>query len=377
MNALKAAASTGSSRDGCGGFGGPGCFCTDMSSCTCGGRGQYARTSEAEIAGYWTAKANGGDPDGIRAPPGLGPYGKAKAGPTTVVTPQKQSTWFDPIMSTQECFALSQGSQEDRDTTGLSQDMAQLQTNGTATGHVAISVQVLTDFIEQEILQHFDLVQAVQATRREPDALAIVYPRTWKDLSRILKKMAYDPWTQDVWKKLGFAMFEGDTPTKSRILARARTGVMLCRLADKASWSQGCRDQASEACALLEAAGRDCCVELPSCLAARKLHKLDKNVLPLFKELGAKALEHVRSSSEFGEEVVLTQWSDVLQSGAATPELMQQARSLATQLEKGSIAGLEAYAGQSLVAWMPADNNAATRVLGHIKACTAPNKQLA
>ena len=149
---------------------------------------------------------------------------------------------------------------------------------------------------------------------------------------------------------------------------------MLCRLADKASWSQGCRDQASEACALLEAAGRDCCVELPSCLAARKLHKLDKNVLPLFKELGAKALEYVRSSSEFGEEVVLTQWSDVLQSGAATPELMQQARNLATQLEKGSIAGLEAYAGQSLVAWMPADNNAATRVLGHLKACTAPDK---
>ena len=156
-------------------------------------------------------------------PPGLSPYDKEETRSRTAVgTPQKQLYEADAVMHPEDDLAGGSGLTQDLaqlnaddDYTGLTQDMADL--------HVNVPCKWLGNFLEQEILQHIRLVKAVHATRQGVGDVAIVYPESWADLDVILKKLAYSTWDSDAWKRLGFAMYEGDRPTEAKIQARART----------------------------------------------------------------------------------------------------------------------------------------------------------
>jgi len=188
--------------------------------------------------------------------------------------------------------------------------------------------EVWEEFIEAEIGRHMELVQAAQ----DDSAVAVRFPASWLELEVILRKMAYDVRTDDAWRTLGFAFLEGPSPSEQLILARARVGRMLCGLAHKAGWSDGCRAAADAAAARIAAAAAQCDEGLPELLKARR--KL-KPQLPLHKELGPIALALVKKEAPAGEKI-LTQWSDVLATGAADAATLQLSRSFATLAERGN-----------------------------------------
>jgi len=111
----------------------------------------------------------------------------------------------------------------------------------------------------------------------------------------------------------------------------------------------------------LEDASRTCCADLGSILAERKRHKTSR--LALHKELGGRAVQLLRSTSQAGEEVVLTQWSDVLRSGLATAEQAQHDRAIASLMDKGDAKAWDELIGHKVVMRAPEDANAVTRLL--------------
>jgi len=154
----QAAASTDSSGGGGGGLGGPGCYCTDMSSCTCGGRGQQVqlqravapppalvtRTSDAELAAYWAQVA------ALAVTGTDGPRQDAEMAPVRA-EPLSQPAdtlplWAEPLS-------------QPADGTGLSQGVTSLQLDAAASaasfGTVPITLRrdMWEQFLENEVLR--------------------------------------------------------------------------------------------------------------------------------------------------------------------------------------------------------------------------------
>ena len=91
-----------------------------------------------------------------------------------------------------------------------------------------LPLALLREFVSQELLQHFDLVRAVEASTTAGGQVEISYPGSWPDLQRTLVKLAYAPDSPDPWRFLGLAMYEGPVPSSGLLAARAR-----------AAWSWG------------------------------------------------------------------------------------------------------------------------------------------
>ncbi|CAK0840654.1 unnamed protein product, partial [Prorocentrum cordatum] len=229
-----------------------------------------------------------------------------------------------------------------------------------------LDTQLVSDFAEQEILQHFALVQAVHNAEPTQRGVPVTLPRSWQDMQGLLRKLAYDPGTADPWRRLGMAMYEGPEPTASSIAARAWSAQLLLGLAQHAGWPASDMQNVNEFVLAVNAAEARCLEELGPLLRERR--KLKASKLPLQRELGPVALAFVRSLAVLPGEQVYTQWSDILGTlgdlSAAPAQVVREARELATLAEKGDDVRLwTSLAGRAAVLWAPEQTNALTRCL--------------
>ncbi|CAK0910358.1 unnamed protein product, partial [Prorocentrum cordatum] len=219
--------------------------------------------------------------------------------------------------------------------------------------------QVFQQWLDQEVLHHFELVQACALAAASPAALAVEYPCNWAALHTILKKLGYAEAAPDPWQSLGFARNDGPEPSAQSVAARARTAIQLCELSRKANWSEADRAKAEAALQHFSAASDTCTTELPDVL--RESRRVRTGKLPLWKEVGKEALEMLRQCAGGQDVWFLTQWSSILSSPQPGAWDVHSTRAAATLLEKGDENIWEQLADKHVVAWIPEDPNATSR----------------
>ena len=262
------------------------------------------------------------------------------------------------------------GLSQQMDTVGLSASSAsapsQLQDGGTTVvvpppsgPRVKVNELALAQLVENEALQHFELVQA--AVRPEDRAVPLLFPRTWLMLERVLKKLAYFTNSDDDWKVLGFALYEGPEPSPQSLHSRARVAQILLSLAQQTDWIVSCKNAAAKASARIDHALTSCLDNLEVLLWARETQKTSK--LPLYKELGQAAVELLEATAENAGEWIVTQWSELLETTLRRPVTIDRSRQLAAMSERGDKKVLDELKGQAATLWLPADKNQATRLL--------------
>jgi len=81
--------------------------------------------------------------------------------------------------------------------TGFSQGMHALEVSAPST--VDLSTAALSQFVEAEVIQHFEIVQAASRAGHDTSSVAVCYPGTWAQLRVLLLKLAYDVSSEDNW----------------------------------------------------------------------------------------------------------------------------------------------------------------------------------
>jgi len=165
----------------------------------------------------------------------------------------------------------------------------------------------------------------------------------------------------DHWIMLGFAMYDGPDPSETLIGARARTANYLCGLAAQSTWTEADRAKANDTADKARSAAVRCEKELKDVLRERRKLKCGK--LPLWKELGADALEFLKSSAPSRVELPITQWSKILNPGSLSHIKLVHVRELANLAEKGDEKIWDRLQGKDVLLWAPSDNNALARIL--------------
>ena len=224
--------------------------------------------------------------------------------------------------------------------------------------HIYIFMQ---EFVEQEILAHFDIIHPVQvAAGPSMSSLQLVPLSSWEALKVVLKKLAYDTESKCPWSRLGFGTLDGPDPSEVAIQARTDSARLLCEHALGLAWSAEDLDRATKAGISFTDARDACCAQLPDVLRERRRLKVGK--LPQWKEVGRKALRLLHDTRPDAEEIGFTQWSDLLN---ATPEetKIPTVRTAASLLEKGDGKLWEDIGVTPFTAWVPSDINSLSRVL--------------
>ena len=224
-----------------------------------------------------------------------------------------------------------------------------------------LTLQRLQDFVEQEILVHFDIVQPAQVIAGQAVRdLQLVPLSSWDAVSVVLKKLAYDPETTCPWSRLGIGCMEGPEPNEVAIHARAETARLICEHVSSLSWAASDLDRAAKAVAAFDDARSACLGQLPDVLRERRKLKTPK--LPLWKELGHKASTLIRDTRTDAREHAFTQWSDLLGASSGQSQV-SSARAAATLLEKGDGNFWGQLGSVPFVAWCPSDLNSLARVI--------------
>ena len=83
----------------------------------------------------------------------------------------------------------------------------------------------------------------------------------------------------------------------------------------------------------------------------------------MWKELGADALEFLKSSAPSRVELPITQWSKILNPASLSDIELVQVRELANLAEKGDEKIWDRLQGKDVLLWAPSDNIALTRIL--------------
>ncbi|CAK0820227.1 unnamed protein product, partial [Prorocentrum cordatum] len=226
--------------------------------------------------------------------------------------------------------------------------------------------------LTQEILRYFEIVRAAQATGQSPPLSAASTLATFDDLMAVLRGFAYDPTSSDCWQALGLSPLEGPEPTLGMLESRARTARLLSSAAEGPRWSQSDKQLVPPFLKKLELAVQDCANSLAGWRRERR--KLKPSRLPLWKELGPRALCAVLDTALSPQERVATQWSALLGSGP--PRLREQAddrvlpldgaRRLAESAEKGDDSFWDLLQNVPVVIWAPTDSSALGRLREHM-----------
>ena len=109
---------------------------------------------------------------------------------------------------------------------------------GLAAPLSSIANTLLREWLEDEVLSHFHITQANNASQQPAPEACFQIPSGWAQLEGILKKIGYHVDSDDPWRALGYAMYEGPEPTEQLISGRLRTVKYLCSLVDSGTWSQ-------------------------------------------------------------------------------------------------------------------------------------------
>ena len=179
--------------------------------------------------------------------------------------------------------------------------------------HQPLPQDLLNELLEQEILRHFEIVRAAQATAQGQQLSAASTLATFDELLAVLRGLAYDPTSSDCWQILGLSPLEGPEPTIGMLEARARTARLLSSAAEGPRWAQGDKQQIPALLAKIELAVQDCASSLAGWRKERR--KLKPSKLPLWKELGPRALRTVVDTALSPQERIATQWSALLGTG--------------------------------------------------------------
>ena len=244
--------------------------------------------------------------------------------------------------------------------TGLSQDMGRLDVSSGSTG-VALQEQptdvtiatplkddLVRDFVEAEVLHHFQLVAAARGDPQQP-AVEVKYPVDWASLASILSKLGYDLDTDDYWQRLGLARLEGEEPTELIIENRHKAAVQLCSLTSP-HWTQQDLALVRQFALKLGESLQQCVASLKDALALRRRIKAPK--LPLHKELGEAAFQLVAQQVP-SQAKMMTQWSDVLLTRLQDRSTIEFNRRCATLAEKGDGSLWDQLVGLDVVMWAP------------------------
>ena len=111
-------------------------------------------------------------------------------------------------------------------------------------------------------------------------------------------------------------------------------------------------------------ASRDCEGQLADVRRARRQLRPDK--LPLWKELGADALQAVRDTPGAQQAMLTTQWSQVCDPLGDYGATVAEQRRIADLAERGDEKFLLETRGRHVVAWAPKDTNAIHRLAVHL-----------
>ncbi|CAK0874296.1 unnamed protein product, partial [Prorocentrum cordatum] len=197
------------------------------------------------------------------------------------------------------------------------------------------------EWAEQEIIVHFELIQAMAISNPSVNQLPIALPKDLDALKMICRKLAY-----------GIAADRGT-------LAH---GLALCDLTGKAPLDEEGHASIHKIADEVRAAALACEKELSGVLAERKRSKPIK--LPLWKELGAAARALLCSPIAPGCQVtLLAQWSFILPDCGDSVNFVDISRRVSELLEKGDEKAWDLTAGQHVVAWAPDDAGALARLL--------------
>ena len=255
--------------------------------------------------------------------------------------------------------------------------LAQAPATSAAASGSELPASLLQGLVEDSMLQHLELVRAA-ATGADLPGPIIARSRvgTWQELAQILRHLAYATDAQCPWRRLGFGLLEGPDPSLQTIETRTKSARLLCSAAKAGEWTQADREAAMHALGQIEVAGEICAMQLPELLRERRRIKPSK--LPLWMELGSKALAVLRSTSLDTTEVVATQWSRLLPDTEsamhADPGVLpaDEARQLAMWAEQGDARLWIGLAGRPAVLWAPPDPSGLGRLMSaFMKTATA------
>ena len=95
----------------------------------------------------------------------------------------------------------------------------------------------LRDWVEEEVLQHFDLVRASHLSSAAGN-VPVDYPDCLDKLLPILARLGYRVEAADPWEMLGFAKLEGPDHSEISITLRDRAARALLSLALSGQWKE-------------------------------------------------------------------------------------------------------------------------------------------
>ncbi|CAK0797650.1 unnamed protein product [Prorocentrum cordatum] len=220
---------------------------------------------------------------------------------------------------------------------------------------------LLKEWVENGLLQHFDLVQPASLMNSDTQGLPVTMPASYADLLVLLNKLGYNFEQNDHWTSLGFARLEGPDPTAVDIIARGRAALTLVSLAASPGWLPADVQKANALRGQVTAAVHRCETELTAVLSERRRVKASK--LPVYRELGLEALRAIQGCVNFPNVSIYTQLSDVLRARNPMVKDKTVARAAAALAEKGNDTLLDQLIGQTTVMWTPSDHNALTHSL--------------
>ncbi|CAK0911309.1 unnamed protein product, partial [Prorocentrum cordatum] len=206
----------------------------------------------------------------------------------------------------------------------------------TVAGDAARALDgVFQDYVEEEMLRYFELVQAHSLILpSEIRNQMVTTPPTWTDIDYIITKLAYNHQASDPWAVLGFGPLDGPKPPEQDVCLRTKTAITLCSFGQSDRWEQEGKDRAAAASATFLQAGASCEEMLADVL--RERHRVRLSPLPRWKELGKSAVQAVWGLPGCADAMLATQWSQLLgDAGTDHTHTIATHRGLAALLEKG------------------------------------------
>ena len=157
----------------------------------------------------------------------------------------------------------------------------------------SINMEGFADFVEDEVMRHFELVQAAQLANSTGHDAEVAVPDSWVRIKGILGKLAYDDESSNPWRCLGFGALEGPEPSEHNIGVRAQMATMVCSMGLWQDWPREELAAAQAALSRFELARTQCINQLDEVLRERR--KFKAPTLPLWKELGLEAVRVLKN----------------------------------------------------------------------------------
>ena len=238
-------------------------------------------------------------------------------------------------------------------------------------GSLALYAAALAELVNGRALDSYDLVASALRTELPEDdpGGAVQVPTTWEEVEAVIARLGYVTGTADEWRRLGIARLCGECPSLADIGARVQPMDMLADLLARCGLPQEVMARVVDFQLQVRVAVDRC--EHDHQQVVREREKVKGKALPLYRELGAAALEMLRArldppavggASNPDPVEILTQWSNIKGDQEFTEDRVRRARETAAKVEQGDAGVLQTLRGRRVAVWAP-DHQATTRLL--------------